>query len=254
MGGWRRWTLAAAVLWMASTVGASADVVVYAPGAMGEALEQVAAASGQAGKPFKLVVGHSPAQARQIADGAPADIFISADPQWMDFLTAKHLLAEEPPVSLASTRLVLVAPVGSAFAYAGRPGENLSAGIGEGKLAIADPDTMPAGRFARAALEKLGQWQALQGRLATLDHVRAVVAMVEHNEVPLGIGFASDVAGDPKVRLVTEFAPDVAPSLEFPLAVVAGHERDDVAAVAAFLKGPETLAILHARGFADPSR
>ncbi|HXP96950.1 MAG TPA: molybdate ABC transporter substrate-binding protein, partial [Telmatospirillum sp.] len=205
---WRKLGLLVAVMagWSVSAPGANAEVVVFAPGALEESLAQIAQAAKNAGKPFKLVVGHSPAQARQIVDGAPADIFISADPQWMDFLRGKHLLTDDPVASLASTRLVLVAPASSVLTYAGHPDEPLAPLLGDGKLAIADPDMVPAGRFARAALEKLGQWTALQGKLAMLPHVRAVIAMIDRNEVPAGIGFASDVAGDDKLRVITAFS------------------------------------------------
>jgi len=253
---WRKLGLQIAVIvgWSVSAPAVSADVVVFAPGALEESLTQTAQAAKEAGKPFKLVIGHSPAQARQIVDGAPADIFISADPQWMDFLDGKHLLANEPIASLASTRLVLVAPAASGMTYAGRPDESLATLLGDGKLAIADPDMVPAGRFAQVALEKLGQWNALQGKLAMLPHVRAVIAMIERHEVPAGIGFASDVAGDDKLRVVTPFSPEVAPPLDFPLAIIAGHQRDDVMAVARFIKGPEGLTALRAHGFSDPTR
>ncbi|PKU23787.1 molybdate ABC transporter substrate-binding protein [Telmatospirillum siberiense] len=239
--------------WMLPARPASAEVVVYAPGAMEEPLTRIAQAAGEAGVPFTLVIGHSPAQARQIVDGAPADIFISADPQWMDFLNGKKMLSETPIVRLASTSLVLVAPADSGFSFGGAPGESLAAQLGDGKLAIADPDMVPAGRFARAALEKTGQWAALQGKIAMLPHVRAVALMVERREVPAGIGFASDVARDGKLKIILQFPAEISPVLDFPLAVVAGHQRPEVAAVAAFVAGAAGRAVFKDYGFSEPS-
>lgn len=238
--------------WPLPPAHAQSGVIVYAPGGLEEPLTKIAGLAREAGHPFTLVVGHSPAQARQIADGAPADIFISADPQWMDFLRDKQLLAKEVPTKLASTRLVLVAPKDSRLSFEAAPGQSLAAQLGEGRLAIADPDMVPAGRFARAALEKMGQWPMLQGRLAMLAHVRAVALMVERHEVAAGIGFASDVTKEGDLRIVLQFPAEIAPPLEFPLDIVAGHQRPEVEAVAAFITGPAARDVLKDYGFSDP--
>lgn len=162
----RHWALAVMLLTLFRWSAAEADVMVFAPGAMAGAMEEIATAAGASGTMVKLAVGHSPAQARQIADGGPADLFISADPQWMAFLASKQLLAPGSPATLASTRLLLFAAADNPMAFSAQPGESLAAALGEGRLAIGDPDMMPAGRFARAALEKMGAWPSLQGRLA----------------------------------------------------------------------------------------
>ncbi len=250
----RRLVIMAAVAWLAWGAVARAEVAVYTPGGMTGALEDVAAAAAKAGLAVKVVSGHSPAQARQIVAGAPADIFISADPRWMAFLRGKRLVAEGSEAPLAATRLVLIAPAGSTLAYSARSGESLAAalGEGEGRLAICDPDTIPAGRFARAALEKLGAWQGLAERLALLSDVRQVAIMVGRGEVPAGIGFASDVAGDRTIRVVTEFPPDAAPPIAFPIAIVAGHDTAEVRKVYDFIRGPQGMAVLRAHGFLPP--
>jgi molybdate transport system substrate-binding protein len=247
----------AVILWMwifcLAIIGAAkAEVVVFAPGAMSDSMEEIAAAAAKAGFPFKLVEGHSPGQARQIADGAPADIFISADPQWMDFLAGRHLLVEGSVTSLATTRLVLVALADSPLTFSARPGESLAASLGEGRLAIADPEMVPAGRFAKIALEKQGSWPQLVGRLAPLPHVRAVVAMVELGEVPAGIGFLSDVGNDPKIRVVTIFPEDLVPTIQFPMAVIGGHQRDEVSRVLGYFLGQQSQAVLRSHGFDAP--
>jgi molybdate transport system substrate-binding protein len=230
---------------------AMAEVMVYAPGAMSDAMEDIRVAAKQADLDVKVVVGHSPAQARQIADGAPADIFISADSQWMDFLYDKALLAEGSLATLAWTRLVLVAPNDTPWTYAAQPGESLAAKLGDGRLAIPDPDMIPAGRYGRAALTKLGVWSELDGKLALLPHVRAVVAMIERGELPAGIAFAGDLQGTTRTRVVTVFPADVAPMVVFPLAVISGRQRPEVTKLYDFLRGPQGQAALKARGFSQ---
>lgn len=238
--------------WLTSATAAQAQVMVYGPGSMAETLEQIAVSAARSGLAIKAVSGHSPAQARQIAEGAPADIFISADPVWMDHLRGKALLSEGSEAALASTRLVLIALAGNTRTYGAKPGESLVPLLGDGRLAIADPDTVPAGRFARAALEQLRAWDSVSGRLALLPNVRTVVAMVERGEVAVGIGFASDVSGQSKVRIVTEFPRSVAPPVSFPIAIIAGHDREDVRKAYDFIRGPGGLLVLRAGGFDEP--
>ena len=244
-----RWLLAAVMtLALGGAANAQAEVVVYAPGSLAGAMDDIAAAAAKAGASFKLVIGHSPGQARQIVDGAPADLFISADPQWMAFLAERAMLAD-PPISLASTELVVIAGAAGRATYSAQPGESLDPLLGDGRLAIGDPVMLPAGRFARAALEKLGAWGAVQDRVAPLSDVRAVVAMVERGEAPAGICFASDTLGNPRIRVVTRFPLEVTPMLKFPMAVVANRRRPEVARVYEFLRGPDSRAILVAHGF-----
>lgn len=242
--------LCAMALW--PTGAARAEVMIFAPGSMAEALEAIAAEARGDGLALKVAGGHSPAQARQIAEGAPADIFVSADPQWVDFLAGKGLIVQSTRASLAATRLVVVAAPDSPIAYSARVGESLAAALGNGRLAVADPDSVPAGRFARQALQRLGAWDGVADRLALLPHVRGVVAMVERGEAPLGIGFASDVTGERKVKVITEFPSAAAPPVSYPLAVVSGHDRDEVRRAYDFLRGAEALAILKVRGFEGP--
>lgn len=231
---------------------AEAELVVYAPGSMNDAMEEVSAAAAKAGLAFKLVIGHSPAQARQIADGAPCDVFISADDQWTDFLAGKGLLASGGVAPLVSTHLVLIAPAGGSWSFAGQPGESLAQNLGEGRLALADPEMVPAGRFAKEALQRQGSWAGVADHLALAQNVRGVAALVERGEAPAGIAFASDVTGSGKLRVVYDFPASQAPAVQFPLAVIAGHQNDEVARLVAFLRGPQALGLLRAHGFSDP--
>ncbi|HVI51472.1 MAG TPA: molybdate ABC transporter substrate-binding protein [Candidatus Sulfotelmatobacter sp.] len=250
MGRFKAVVAAAFVLTAAAS--ARAEVVVCGPGSMNDALAEVAEKAALAGLPFKAVIGHSPAQARQIAEGAPCDIFISADAQWMDFLQAKDFLAAGGAKALASTHLVLVVPVGSPLLFTGRPGESLALSMGEGRLAMADPDMVPAGRMAVSALQVQGSWPGVSGRLALTQNVRAVAALVERGEAPAGIAFSSDVAGDAKLRTAFDFSDGGAPPVRFPMAVIKGRDSPEVRRLYAYLSGAEALASLKVHGFSEP--
>jgi molybdate transport system substrate-binding protein len=242
------WAVVVLALWL--PVAAAAEVRVFVPGALAPALEEIAATGD--GPAFRVVSGHSPAQARQIAEGAPADLFISADLRWMDFLRDKGLLVPGSEARLAATHLVLIAPAGRPMVYGGQGGESLAAQLGDGRLAIGDPDSVPAGRFARAALDHLGAWEGVAGRLALLPDVRGVVAMVARGEVAAGIGFASEIGPDPAVRVVLDFPAEAAPAVVFPIAILTGHDDESVRRVYQRILGPQGWAVLRAHGFSDP--
>lgn len=246
----RKIVLAALVLLAAMPGHAKAEVTVFVPGGLAPAFEEIAQSAETRGIGLKVVSGHSPAQARQIEEGANADIFVSADPQWLDFLAARHLSVEGRRAVLARTRLILIAPARSSLAYGGKPGESLSAALGaDGKLAMGDPDMLPAGRFAKDALVRLGAWDDLQGHLAFFHHVGMVAAMVERGEAAAGIAFASDLNHDPKIRIVAEFSDQTAPPVDFPMTVIAGHDRAETLQAFEFLAGAEAAAILESHGF-----
>jgi len=248
----RRLPILVTAFWLTFAGMARAEVAVYVPGAMTEAMQAIADAADAADIPFTVVGGHSPAQARQIAEGAPADIFVSADPQWTEFLRGKGLLDQPSEAVLVSTRLVLITSTTATLTYHASPGESLAAQLDGGRLAVGDPETVPAGRFARQALTRLGSWNEVENRLAPLPNVRAVVAMVARGEVPAGIGYASDVAGEPSVRIAAVFPPEAAPPITFPIAIVAGHRNAEVTKVHAFIRGRAALTILRRHGFLTP--
>lgn len=235
---------------------ARAETVLCGPGSMNDALTDVAGRAAQAGLPFKAVIGHSPAQARQIAEGAPCDIFISAEPRWMDFLAEKALLADGGAKIFAATHLVLVVPAGSALVFTGRPGESLGLAMDRavpgGRLAMADPQMIPAGHMAEAALQAQGSWPGVSGRLALTQNVRAVAALVERGEAPAGIAFSSDVNGDAKLRTAFDFTDGGVPPVRFPMAVIKGHESPEVDRLFAYLAGAEAQASMASHGFSKP--
>jgi molybdate transport system substrate-binding protein len=219
-----------------------AGPVVLAAASLTEALEQVAdawAADGHA-RPVLSFAG-TPALARQVEGGAPADIVVFADTQWMDVLARRGLIDPATRRDLLGNRLVLVKP-------AGGPSVTLET-LGEGRLALADPGSVPAGRYARASLESLGLWSALAGRVVPAENVRAALALVERGEVELGIVYASDALVSDGVEQVASLPADSHPPIRYPVAVLAASEHRDSASFAAFLSSEEALAIFSQHGF-----
>jgi molybdate transport system substrate-binding protein len=219
----------------ASTTGAVGEITkIYTSRGLGEARAAFAASS---------------ALARQIAAGAPADVFISANPQWMDYLAGEHAIVANSRVDLLANQLVLIAPADSPLRTRIEPGFPLAEKLEGGRLAIGDPTHVPAGIYARKALEGLGVWPALAGRLAPMPDVRAVLAFVERGEVAAGIVYASDIVGAPDVRAIATFPADSHPPIVYPISIVAGHDRPEVRRFVAFLTSAEAAAIFRRYGF-----
>jgi molybdate transport system substrate-binding protein len=197
--------------------------------------------------------GSSPALVGQIDNGAPADIFISADSDWMDAAEYKALIRAGTRVNLASSNLVLIAPRDKAVPVALTPGFPIRQMLGDGRLVMCDPMMMPAGRYGRAALEKLGVWKTVQDRVANADNVRAALAYVSRGEAPLGIVFDTDAALDPGVKIVGVFPPDSHPPIVYPAAIIASSDHIDAASFLVFLASPKGRAIFAKYGYSEPS-
>jgi molybdate transport system substrate-binding protein len=234
------------LLALAAACGASAEQdrgpVVLAASSMQEALEDAArawTAQGHA-KPV-LSFAASSALARQIEHGAPADLFVSADEEWMDAVEERGLLRPGTRANLAGNRLAVIAPKGGETAA-------LSS-LGEGRLALADPEAVPAGRYARAALEKLGLWNGVADAVVPAENVRAALALVERGEARLGIVYATDALASEKVRVVEELPADSHPPIRYPVAVLAASRHRDADAFLAFLGSTKGQRILAQRGF-----
>ncbi|MGH8765850.1 MAG: molybdate ABC transporter substrate-binding protein, partial [Burkholderiales bacterium] len=193
-------------------------VVVFAAASLRNALDDVAALA--ATKPT-IAYAASSALARQIESGAPAQVFISADLDWMDYLGKKKLIREGTRRNLLGNKLVLIAPAGSNIKADIGPGFPLSKLLGDGRLATADPSSVPAGKYTRAALEKLGVWDSVAHKLAPADNVRAALLLVARGEAPLGTVYATDAAVEPKVRIVATFPDGSHPAIIYPAALVA---------------------------------
>jgi molybdate transport system substrate-binding protein len=189
--------------------------------------------------------------AKQIASGAPADLYISANKKWMDFLDEKHLIDRKSRLDLLGNRLVLIAPTGSALKNIDvTPGFSVTPFLGkDGRLSMGDPDHVPAGMYGKQALENLGSWDPVKDRLAPMKDVRAALVLVERAEAPLGLVYATDAAISKKVRVVGTFPEDSHPPIVYPVAAVAGGKAEAAGRFIDFLRSPESRAVFEKYGF-----
>jgi molybdate transport system substrate-binding protein len=192
----------------------------------------------------------SSALARQIESGAPAEAFISADQEWMDYLQSRNLVSRASRVDLAGNRLVLIAPADSTLQLTIEPGFDLAGALGGGRLSTGDPDTVPVGRYARSALTSLGVWNQVADRLVRADNVRGAMNFVSRGEVPLGIVYATDAQIDEKVRVVATFPDNSHPAITYPAAATA-TAGPDAAAFLAFLRSSEAAPVWKKFGFLE---
>lgn len=247
----RRACLAAGLLLTACAPPATQEgPIVLAAASMQEALEAAAdawAARGEA-RPV-LSFAATSALARQVEAGAPGDVLVSADEAWMDRIEAAGLIAPQSRRNLAGNALVLVAPAGQRVTVNLAPGVDLAAILGDGRLAMAEPATVPAGRYGKAALTALGAWPQVQDRLATGESVRAALALVSRGEAPLGVVYTTDALAEPGVQLAGTFPANSHPQIVYPLAILTASTHPQADEFAAFLLGPEGQAILRRFGF-----
>ena len=226
-----------------------APVTVFAAASLKNALDDVGAAyMAKSGDKVRFSYAASSALARQIEQGAPADIFISADSDWMDYVAKKGLIAASSRRDLLSNHLALIAPVDSKISIRIAPGMKLAGALGDGRLAVAGPD-VPAGKYAKASLTALGVWDSVSAKLATADNVRGALLFVSRAESPLGIVYDTDAKVEPKVRIVGLFPDSSHPKIVYPEALLAHGANPHGAAVLAFLGGPEAGAIFARYGF-----
>jgi molybdate transport system substrate-binding protein len=271
--------LALLASWAGPTA-AQAPVTVFAAASLTDALRALAAEWQARGNPApRLSFAASSALARQVEQGAPADLFLSADEAWMDYLQQRGLVVEATRVSAVGNALVLVAPASArgTDAPAGARGAGGPAGARShgspaggtqpvalhrgpdlaallppgGRIATGDPAHVPVGRYAEAALRWMGQWDALAPRLARADNVRAALLLVERGEAPLGIVYATDAAASRGVQVVGTFPPGSHPAVTYPFALLRRAEGNAQArGFLAFLAGPEAAPVWQRLGFA----
>jgi molybdate transport system substrate-binding protein len=243
--------LSAALLICLAATGVRADgVLTFAAASTKDALNEIGERYGESsGRRVTFSFASSADLARQIEHGAPADLFLSADTAWMDYLSERRLLVADSRRDLLSNRLVLIAPEGSELAIEMGPGAPLAAALGDGWFVLADPDIVPAGRYARTALEKLGLWSGIESRLVGAKDVRAALALVERGEAAAGIVYATDAMTSERVRVVDNVPADSHPPILYPMAILSGHDDDDARAFAAYLAGPEAKAVFARFGF-----
>ena len=225
-------------------------VLVFAAASLKNALDDVTARYGrETSKRVSVSYGASSAVARQIEAGAPADLFVSADLDWMDYLQSKKLIKRETRSNLLGNRLALIAPRASTATVAIGPGFPLTELLGDGRLAMADPRAVPAGKYGRAALESLGVWPAVEKRLAPAENVRAALALVSRGEAPLGIVYQTDAAADPNVRIVGTFPEHTHPPIVYPVALIAESMNPDAPSFLTYVRSPAARPLWEKQGF-----
>jgi molybdate transport system substrate-binding protein len=229
--------------------GGHEPVTIFAAASLKNALDEVGKAYTDAtGTPVRISYASSSVIARQIEEGAPADIFISADVDWMDDLAKRGLIVASSRRNLLANHLALIAPASSTVKIEIRRGMPLAAALGGGRLAVAGPD-VPAGRYAQASLQALGVWPSVEGHLARGENVRATLAFVARGETPLGIVYDTDAKVESAVRIVGLFPENTHPPIVYPVARVAASHNPDAEAVLQFIEGPKAAAIFARYGF-----
>ncbi len=239
-----------AVLFAAPARAQPRGPMVLAAASLQEVLTDAADAWARGGHPRPVLsLAASSALARQVRAGAPADLFVSADEGWMDDLARAGLLAPGTRAVLAGNRLVVVAP---------RPNRvrltipTLARTLAAGPLAMADPGAVPAGRYARAALERLGAWEAVRGGVVRAENVRAALALVERGAAPHGIVYATDARASSLVRVAGVFPAWSHPAIRYPVARLRASRHPDAEGFRRFLLSPGGQAIFARRGFTRP--
>jgi molybdate transport system substrate-binding protein len=230
---------------------ADQEVLVFAAASLKNALDEVGAAYGQAtGAKVTTSYAASSALAKQIEQGAPAQMFISADLAWMDHLETAGLIANGTRRNLLGNNLVLVAGKDSpqADVTIGQ-GFDLAALLGDGRLAVGEVTAVPAGRYAKEALTHLASWASVESKLAQAENVRAALALVARGEAPLGIVYKTDAAADPTVRIVGTFPADSHQPIVYPAALTADGANGASVAFLSYLSGPAAKAIFEKHGF-----
>ncbi|MCJ2057908.1 molybdate ABC transporter substrate-binding protein [Methylobacterium sp. J-048] len=235
---------------------AADPVVVFAAASLKNALDDATGGwTKDAGKTVRISYAGSNALAKQIEAGAPADIFISADQAWMDYAEKAGSLKPGSRVELLRNALVLIAPgpkdagADPRVALAPNLGSTLTRLLNGGKLAMATIDAVPAGKYGKAALEKLGGWDAVKGQVAQAENVRAALLLVARGEAPLGIVYATDAAADPSVHVVATFPSDSHPPIVYPAALLKDSSNPDAAALLAYLRGTAARGFFERQGF-----
>ena len=230
---------------------AAAPVTVFAAASLTDAMKDISAVWVQAGHvPLKLTFAASSTLARQIEQGAPAELFASADQQWMDYLAQRNLISADTRRDLLTNQLVLVVPKDQARRVAIGPGVDLGSLLGpDGRIATGDPAHVPVGIYAQQALTKLGLWTTLAPRIAGAEDVRSALLLVERGEAPVGIVYATDAAASAGVAVAGVFPEDTHDRITYPFAVTKSGDTPEARALMAFLAGPEARAIFERRGF-----
>jgi molybdate transport system substrate-binding protein len=228
----------------------SKDVVVLAAASLKNALDEASAAwSRQTGKGTKISYAASSALARQIEAGIPADVFVSADIPWMDYVADKKLIEAPSRSDFLGNQIVLIAGKDSKVDLKIAKDFPLRGALGDGRLAMANVDAVPAGRYGKASLVALGVWGSVADRVAQAENVRMALTLVARGEAPLGIVYRTDATAEPGVRIVGAFPADSHPPIVYPMALLASSTNPDAQAFVDYLRSPEARPFFEKQGF-----
>jgi molybdate transport system substrate-binding protein len=226
------------------------DVLVFAAASLKNALDEVAAQwQRETGKKVSISYAASNTLVKQIEQGAPADIFISADLDWMDYGQQKDLIKPDSRSNLLGNRLVLVAAKEANASMNIAPGFDLAAALKGGRLAMGNVDAVPAGKYGKAALEKLGAWDGIKDKIAQAESVRAALVLVSRGEAPLGIVYQTDAAADPGVKIVGTFPENTHPPIIYPIALTKESRNAAAQAFLNHVRSPAGRAAFERQGF-----
>ena len=227
------------------------SLVVFAAASLKNALDEIAADwSKSASRPMpRISYAASSALAKQMEQGAPADLFISADLDWMDYVEKKDLIRKDTRFNLLGNKIVLIAPRDSKASVDVTQGVDLAKALAGGKLAMGNVAAVPAGKYGTAALEELGAWNGVKSSVAQADTVRAALLLVARGEAALGIVYATDAAAEPGVKIVGTFPDDSHPPIIYPAALASNSKSPDSASFLDCLKGTKARVAFEKQGF-----
>jgi molybdate transport system substrate-binding protein len=239
----------AALLVAAPLAAQAADLTVFAAASLTNVLQKAADGyKAKTGKTVAVSFAASSVLAKQIEASGGADMFISADEDWMNYLDKKGLIQKDTRKDLLASHLVLIAPAGLDIAVKIAPHFDLAKIVGNGKLAVADPASVPAGKYAKASLTTLGVWDSVQGHLAQAENVRVALSYVARGEAPLGIVYTTDAMAEPRVKIVGEFPDNSHASILYPIALTK-DSKPDTQAFLDYLRSSDASAIFTKAGF-----
>jgi molybdate transport system substrate-binding protein len=226
-------------------------LVVFAAASLKSALDEIAATwARDSGKPMpRLSYAASSALARQMEQGAPADLFLSADTDWMDYVERKGLIQAGTRVNLLGNQIVLIAPKDSTITPLLKPGVDVAKALAGGKLSMANVDAVPAGKYGKAALQKLGAWDGVKDKTVQAENVRAALLLVARGEASLGIVYSTDAVAEPTVKVVAVFPADSHPPVIYAAAVTKDAKAPDAKAFLDLLKNAKARPAFEKQGF-----
>ena len=248
---WLGLALASAVVPMAMARAQASGLVIFAAASLKNALDEIAADwSKAASRPMpKISYASSSVLAKQMEQGAPADLFLSADLDWMDYVARKDLIVADTRVNLLGNKIVLIAPRDSKTTLDVKKGFDLAKALNGGRLAMGNVDSVPAGKYGKEALEKLGAWDGVKDKTAQADNVRAALLLVSRGEAPLGIVYSTDAAAETNVKTVGTFPEDSHAPIIYPATVIKESKANDARPFLDYLKSIKARPSFEKQGF-----